>query len=102
MCILQKQCCEANNEITDVFGGHLAFFIPVRTYKPTSKFLIDSQLKPQICLISSTATKYFGGHSDLLAGIIIVKTQDDWKAVRPIDHEDSGEFWTHDTLVALV
>ncbi|KAJ7781343.1 pyridoxal phosphate-dependent transferase [Mycena metata] len=29
-------------------------------------------------LISSTATKYFGGHSDLLAGVLVVRTKEEW------------------------
>jgi cystathionine gamma-synthase len=34
------------------------------------------------CIMHS-ATKYFGGHSDLLAGVLIVKTKEEWKTVRP-------------------
>jgi hypothetical protein len=29
----------------------------------------------------STATKYFGGHSDLLSGILVVKTKEHWDTV---------------------
>lgn len=27
------------------------------------------------------ATKYFGGHSDLLCGVLVVKTKEEWKEV---------------------
>ena len=29
------------------------------------------------------ATKYLGGHSDLLAGVLVVKTVEEWKQVIP-------------------
>ena len=32
-------------------------------------------------IFGNTATKYFGGHSDLLAGILVVKTQEIWNQV---------------------
>jgi cystathionine beta-lyase/cystathionine gamma-synthase len=35
------------------------------------------------CIMHS-ATKYFGGHSDLLAGVLIVKSKDQWKTVCPL------------------
>ena len=28
------------------------------------------------------ATKYFGGHSDLLAGVLVVKEKEEWDTVR--------------------
>lgn len=31
---------------------------------------------------NSKGTKYFGGHSDLLCGILIVKTHVEWMSVR--------------------
>ena len=40
----------------------------------------DGQTPP---LISTLGTKYFGGHSDLLCGILVVKTIEEWKTVYP-------------------
>lgn len=34
------------------------------------------------CILHS-GTKYFGGHSDLLCGVLVVKTEDEWKQVSP-------------------
>lgn len=31
--------------------------------------------------IVHSGSKYFGGHSDLLCGVIVVKTEDEWKQV---------------------
>lgn len=30
----------------------------------------------------TVGTKYFGGHSDLLSGVLVVKTLEEWKTVR--------------------
>lgn len=30
----------------------------------------------------NTGTKYFGGHSDLLCGVLVVKTIEEWKEVK--------------------
>jgi cystathionine beta-lyase/cystathionine gamma-synthase len=33
-------------------------------------------------LMSVIATKYFGGHSDLLSGVLVVRTKEEWDIVR--------------------
>lgn len=33
-------------------------------------------------LTTFVATKYFGGHSDMLGGVLIVKTSEEWNTVR--------------------
>lgn len=32
--------------------------------------------------LSDAGTKYFGGHSDLLSGVLVVKALDDWTKAR--------------------
>jgi cystathionine gamma-synthase len=34
---------------------------------------------------SSIGSKYFGGHSDLLSGVLVLKTLDEWKKVNWLD-----------------
>ncbi|KAL0579013.1 hypothetical protein V5O48_003008 [Marasmius crinis-equi] len=58
-----------------------------KVHKVGGKLVVDSTLGPPPlqypfkfgadCILHS-ATKYFGGHSDLLAGVLIVKTEEEW------------------------
>ncbi|KAF8974209.1 Cys/Met metabolism PLP-dependent enzyme-domain-containing protein [Flammula alnicola] len=58
-----------------------------KIHKVGGKLLVDSTFGPPPlqypfrfgadCVLHS-GTKYFGGHSDLLAGVLVVKTREDW------------------------
>ncbi|KAF8639426.1 hypothetical protein AX16_010281 [Volvariella volvacea WC 439] len=62
-----------------------------KIHKVGGKLLVDSTFGPPPlqhpfkfgadCILHS-ATKYFGGHSDLLGGILIVKTESEWKVLQ--------------------
>jgi len=43
----------------------------------------DEQMVKRHSSSSTSGTKYFGGHSDLLSGILVVKTIEEWKTVYP-------------------
>ncbi|KAK0498754.1 Cys/Met metabolism PLP-dependent enzyme-domain-containing protein [Armillaria luteobubalina] len=60
-----------------------------KVHKAGGKILVDSTFAPPPLQYPFkwgadwylTATKYFGGHSDLLGGVLVVKTLDDWTAL---------------------
>jgi cystathionine beta-lyase/cystathionine gamma-synthase len=61
-----------------------------KIHKVGGKLLVDSTFGPPPLqypfrfgadVILHSGTKYFGGHSDLLAGVLVVKTLDDWKTL---------------------
>ena len=61
-----------------------------KAHKAGVKILVDATFAPPPlfdpfkwgadCILHS-GTKYFGGHSDLLAGVIVVRTSEEWKEV---------------------
>ncbi|KAF4602184.1 hypothetical protein EYR40_005388 [Pleurotus pulmonarius] len=61
-----------------------------KAHKVGGKLLVDSTFGPPPlqypfnfgadCILHS-ATKYFGGHSDMLGGVLIVKTSDEWNTL---------------------
>ncbi|PBL02506.1 cystathionine gamma-synthase [Armillaria gallica] len=62
-----------------------------KVHKAGGKLLVDSTFAPPPlqypfkwgadCILHS-ATKYFGGHSDLLGGVLVVKTLDEWTTLQ--------------------
>ena len=42
---------------------------------------ISAHMRDQLIHVCPAATKYFGGHSDLLCGILVVKTIESWRQV---------------------
>ncbi|THV08655.1 cystathionine gamma-synthase [Dendrothele bispora CBS 962.96] len=62
-----------------------------KIHKVGGKLLVDSTFAPPPLqypfdfgadIVLHSATKYFGGHSDLLGGVLIVKTQGEWKTLQ--------------------
>jgi len=62
-----------------------------KVHQAGGKILVDSTFAPPPlqypmkwgadCVLHS-GTKYFGGHSDLLAGVLVVRTSDEWKTLQ--------------------
>ncbi|KAJ7228761.1 Cys/Met metabolism PLP-dependent enzyme-domain-containing protein [Mycena pura] len=62
-----------------------------KVHKAGGKLLVDSTFAPPPlqdpfkfgadCIMHS-ATKYFGGHSDMLAGVLVVRTREDWDTLQ--------------------
>jgi len=78
-----------------------------KVHKVGGKIIVDSTFGPPPlqypfkfgadCVLHS-ATKYFGGHSDLLAGILVVKTLEAWNQL----HTDRTFFGQHDGLTRIL
>ncbi|KAF5368866.1 hypothetical protein D9758_002870 [Tetrapyrgos nigripes] len=70
-----------------------------KIHKVGGKLLVDSTYAPPPLqypfnfgadIIMYSAIKYLGGHSDLLAGVLVVKTQEEWHTVtRSSDPHDN-------------
>ncbi|KIY73656.1 cystathionine gamma-synthase [Cylindrobasidium torrendii FP15055 ss-10] len=65
-----------------------------KIHKVGGKLLVDATFGPPPLqdpfkwgadIIFHSATKYFGGHSDLLAGLLISKTSEEWKKARSLE-----------------
>ncbi|KAJ7699987.1 Cys/Met metabolism PLP-dependent enzyme-domain-containing protein [Mycena rosella] len=62
-----------------------------KVHKAGGKLIVDSTFAPPPlqypfkfgadCILHS-ATKYFGGHSDMLAGVLVVRTKEDWDTLQ--------------------
>ncbi|KAK7470754.1 hypothetical protein VKT23_002173 [Stygiomarasmius scandens] len=66
-------------------------FYADKIHKVGGKLLVDSTFGPPPLqypfdfgadIVLHSATKYFGGHSDLLAGVLIVKTKAEWETLQ--------------------